>query len=320
MSRELNLVTGGAGFIGSHIAEALLARGERVRILDNFSTGHRGNLAGLERAELVEGDIRDPEACARACAGATWVFHEAALPSVPRSLADPRTTHEVCATGTLHLLMAAREAGVRRFVYAGSSSAYGDTPQLPKSEEMAPDPRSPYAVGKLAGEQYATAFRHSFGLSTVTLRYFNVFGPRQDPSSQYSGVIALFTRKLLAGEECTIFGDGETSRDFTYVGNVVEANLLARDRPSVSGIYNVGADARTTLTELYQAIARQLGSRRAPVYAAERPGDIRHSLADLTAARRDLGYEPRTDLERGLATTIAWQRAQKDASAGAGRG
>lgn len=309
MKTTLNLVTGGAGFIGSHLVAGLLARGERVRILDNFSTGKRANLAGLEAAELIEGDVRDPAACARACADADYVFHQAALPSVPRSLEEPLLVHEVCATGTLNMLMAARAAGVRRLMYAGSSSAYGDAPELPKRESMLPEPRSPYAVAKLAGEHYCACFHICFGFEAVTLRYFNVFGPRQDPNSPYSGVIALFLRRLLAGETCTIYGDGETSRDFTYVDNVVQANLAAREAPAAPGhVYNVGNGARTTLTQLYQTLATMIPGAPPPQYGPERTGDVRHSLADLTAIERDLGYRPRVDLAAGLQATLDWQR------------
>ena len=313
----LNLVTGGAGFIGSHIAEALLARGERVRILDNFSTGHRRNLRGLEAAEVIEGDIRDFETCRRACAGIDFVFHQAALPSVPRSIADPETTHAVCATGTLNMLEAARAAKVRRLLYAGSSSAYGDTEVLPKVETMAPQPRSPYAVAQLAGEHYCAAYYRAFGLETVTLRYFNIFGPRQDPNSQYSGVIAKFAARLLAGETCTINGDGETSRDFTYIANAVEANLQARDAAAAPGkTYNIACGQRTTLNELYRALAEAVpGSPASPNHAPDRPGDIRHSLADITAAHRDLGYNPAVDLRSGLQRTLQSHRKALAATA-----
>ncbi|HXR98127.1 MAG TPA: SDR family oxidoreductase [Terriglobales bacterium] len=305
-SEIVNLVTGGAGFIGSHLVEALLARGEQVRVLDNFSTGHRRNLRGLEAAELIEGDIREPETCRRACAGVDYVFHEAALPSVPRSIADPETTHAVCATGTLNVLQAARAAAVRRVIYAGSSSAYGNTEVLPKVETMAPAPRSPYAVAKLAGEHYCAAYFHAYGLETVTLRYFNIFGPRQDPNSQYSGVIARFCTQLLAGDTCTIHGDGETTRDFTYIANAVQANLLARDAaPAPGRMYNVACGERTSLMELHAALAEAAGCTAKPRLAPERAGDIKHSLADITAAKRDLGYTPAVDLRSGLRRTFA---------------
>jgi len=305
----LNLVTGGAGFIGSNLARELLARGERVRILDNFSTGHRHNLEGLDGAEIVEGDVLNPQTCARVCEGADFVFHQAALPSVPRSIRDPLASHHACATGTLNLLWAARSAGIRRFVYAGSSSVYGNTPSLPKEETMCPDPRSPYAVAKLGGEHYCRAFYLSHGLEAVTLRYFNVFGPRQDPGSPYSGVLSVFITRLLRGEACAINGDGETSRDFTYIDNVVAANLLARAAPQAPGnVYNIGCGRRVTLNWVYEFLADEIGVELAPQHGPERPGDVKHSLADITAARRDLRYEPVVDVETGLRKTIEWYR------------
>ncbi|MGB6191641.1 MAG: NAD-dependent epimerase/dehydratase family protein, partial [Terracidiphilus sp.] len=244
------LVTGAAGFIGRSIAAALLKRGESVRGADNFITGKRANLAGLEAMDFMEADLAEPEACARICDGVEVIFHEAALASVPRSVADPINTNRHCVTATLNLLVAAREAGVRRVIYAGSSSAYGDTPTLPKHEEMLPNPISPYAVAKLAGEQYMRAFARVYGLETVVLRYFNVFGPHQDPTSHYSGVLAVFCRKMLAGEQPTIYGDGEQSRDFTYIDNVVHANLLAAEAPAekVKGcMMNAATGSRITL-------------------------------------------------------------------------
>lgn len=305
----LNLVTGGAGFIGSNLARELLARGESVRILDNFSTGHRENLEGLEGAEIIEGDILDPETCARACEGVDYVFHEAALPSVPRSVKDPPGSHHACATGTINMLWAALAAGVRRFIYAGSSSAYGNTPSLPKVETMRPDPRSPYAVAKLAGEHYCRAFFVSHGLETVTLRYFNIFGPYQDPGSPYSGVLSVFITCLLCGEECVINGDGETSRDFTYIENVISANLLAREAPRAPGnTYNIGCGRRVTLNWMYDFLAKEIGVKLPPKYGPERAGDVRHSLADITAAGNDLQYEPVVDVETGFRKTIEWYR------------
>jgi nucleoside-diphosphate-sugar epimerase len=306
------LVTGVAGFIGRSIAAALLARGESVRGIDNFITGKRVNLAGLEKMEFVEGDLTRPEDCARACKGAEVVFHEAALASVPRSIADPASTNLHCVTATLNLLVAARDAGARRVIYAGSSSAYGDTPTLPKHEEMLPNPISPYAVAKLAGEQYMGAFARVYGLDTVTLRYFNVFGPYQDPTSHYSGVLAIFCRYLLAGEQPTIFGDGEQSRDFTYIDNVVHANLLAADAPAerVSGrMMNVATGQRSTLNEAFKILCELTGYKGEPAYAPPRSGDVRDSLADIDLASELLGYTPIVDFREGLKRTVEWYRS-----------
>jgi UDP-N-acetylglucosamine/UDP-N-acetyl-alpha-D-glucosaminouronate 4-epimerase len=308
----LNLITGGAGFIGCNLARKLLALGEDVRILDNFSTGHLRNLEDLDGAEVLEGDIVDLQACARACRGVEYVFHQAAIPSVPRSIKDPVASHHACATGTVNLLQAASAAGVRRVVYAGSSSVYGDTPALPKEEGMRPEPRSPYAVGKLAGEHYCRTFFLTHGLETVTLRYFNVFGPHQDPASPYSGVLSVFITRLLRGEACTINGDGETSRDFTYIDNVVAANLLARSsRQAPGNVYNVGCGRRVTLNWTYKFLAEGLGVKLPPQYGPERPGDVKHSLADITAARGDLGYDPTVDVETGLRKTVEWYKQQE---------
>jgi UDP-N-acetylglucosamine/UDP-N-acetyl-alpha-D-glucosaminouronate 4-epimerase len=305
----LNLITGGAGFVGCNLARELLARGEKVRILDNFSTGHRRNLEKLNGAEIMEGDILNPQTCAQACEGVEFVFHQAALPSVPRSIKDPVASHHACATGTVNLLWAALKTGVHRVVYAGSSSAYGDTPTLPKVETISPSPRSPYAVAKLAGEHYCRAFFLSHGPETVTLRYFNVFGPHQDPGSPYSGVLSVFITRLIRGESCTINGDGETSRDFTYIDNVVAANLLARTADEAPGnVYNIGSGRRVTLNWVYEFLAGELGVKLPPQYGPERPGDVKHSLADITAARRDLKYEPTVDVETGLRKTIEWYR------------
>ena len=305
------LVTGAAGFIGRSIAAALLKRGEAVRGIDNLITGKRGNLAGLEAMEFVEGDLTDPEQCARACAGIDIVFHEAALASVPRSVVDPAGTNLHCVTATLNLLVAARAAGVRRVVYAGSSSAYGDTPTLPKQEEMLPNPISPYAVAKLAGEQYMRAFARVYGLETVVLRYFNVFGPFQDPTSHYSGVLAIFCRRMLAGEQPTIYGDGEQSRDFTYIDNVVHANLLAADAPAerVAGqMMNVATGVRSTLNETFYILRELTGYVGEPRYEAPRSGDIRDSLADIHLASKLLGYRPIVDFREGLRRTVEWYR------------
>lgn len=306
------LVTGVAGFIGRSIAAALLARGESVRGIDNFITGKRANLAGLEQMEFVEGDLTRPEDCARACKGAEVVFHEAALASVPRSVTDPASTNLHCVTATVNLLVAARDAGARRVIYAGSSSAYGDTPKLPKHEEMLPNPISPYAVAKLAGEQYMGAFARVYGLETVTLRYFNVFGPYQDPTSHYSGVLAIFCRYLLAGEQPTIFGDGEQSRDFTYIDNVVHANLLAADAPAerVSGrMMNMATGNRSTLNEAFKILCELTGYKGKPAYAPPRSGDVRDSLADIDLARELLGYTPTVDFREGLKRTVEWYRS-----------
>ncbi|HEX3892763.1 MAG TPA: SDR family oxidoreductase [Terracidiphilus sp.] len=306
------LVTGAAGFIGRSIAAELLKRGETVRGIDNFITGKRANLVGLEAMEFLEGDLTDPAACARACQDVEIVFHEAALASVPRSVADPVSTNLHCVTATLNLLVAARAEGVRRVIYAGSSSAYGDTPTLPKREDMLPNPISPYAVAKLAGEQYMRAFTRVYGLETVVLRYFNVFGPYQDPTSHYSGVMALFCRKMLAGEQPTIFGDGEQSRDFTYIDNVVHANLLAARAPAekVSGqVMNTATGSSVTLNQVFEIVRELVRFKGKPSYVAPRSGDIRDSLADIHLAEQRMGYQPIVDFREGLRRTVAWYRA-----------
>jgi len=306
------LVTGVAGFIGRSIAAALLKRGEAVRGIDNFITGKRSNLVELEAMEFIEGDLSDPSACANACEGVEIVFHEAALASVPRSVADPVGTNLHCVTATLNLLVAARAAGVRRVVYAGSSSAYGDTPTLPKVETMLPNPISPYAVAKLAGEQYMRAFARVYGLETVVLRYFNVFGPHQDPTSQYSGVLAVFCRKMLAGERPSIYGDGEQTRDFTYIDNVVHANLLAAVAPAdkVNGqMMNTATGQRITLNETFKILSELTGYGGEPTYLPPRAGDIRDSFADIRLAERLLGYYPIVDFREGLRRTVEWYRA-----------
>lgn len=308
------LVTGVAGFIGRSIAAALLARGETVRGIDNFITGKRSNLVGLEAMDFIEGDLTDPAACAQACAGVEIVFHEAALASVPRSVVDPVSTNQNCVDATLNVLVAARAAGVRRVVYAGSSSAYGDTPTLPKREDMLPNPISPYAVAKLAGEQYMRAFARVYGLETVVLRYFNVFGPHQDPTSQYSGVLAKFSLTMLAGKQPTIFGDGEQSRDFTYIDNVVSANLLAAAAPAekVSGqMMNTATGSRITLNETFNILCDLTGYHGKPAYAAERAGDIRDSLADIHLAEELLGYRPLVDFREGLRRTVEWYKTSE---------
>jgi len=303
------LVTGAAGFIGRSIAAELLARGETVRGIDSFITGKRGNLVGLEAMEFVEGDLTDPETCARACEGVEIVFHEAALASVPRSVADPVSTNANCVTATLNVLVAARAAGVRRVIYAGSSSAYGDAATLPKHEGMLPNPISPYAVAKLAGEHYMRVFARVYGLETVVLRYFNVFGPYQDPTSHYSGVLAIFCRKMLAGEQPTIYGDGEQSRDFTYIDNVVHANLLAAAAPAekVSGkMMNAACGTTITLNHTFELLRELTGFAGSPAYAEGRAGDIRDSLADITLAGELIGYRPVVDFREGLRRTVEW--------------
>jgi nucleoside-diphosphate-sugar epimerase len=305
------LVTGAAGFIGRSIAAALLKRGESVRGIDNFITGKPSNLAGLEGMEFIEGDLTDPQQCARACEGVEVAFHEAALASVPRSVADPVGTNLNCVTATLNLLVAARAAGVRRVVYAGSSSAYGDTPTLPKDEDMLPNPISPYAVAKLAGEQYMRAFWRVYGLETVVLRYFNVFGPFQDPTSHYSGVLAIFCRRMLAGEQPTIYGDGEQSRDFTYIDNVVQANLMAADaaEEKVAGqMMNVATGSRFTLNETFRILCELTGYKGKPSYGEPRSGDIHDSFADIRRASELLGYSPIVDFREGLRRTVEWYR------------
>ncbi|MGD0730991.1 MAG: SDR family oxidoreductase [Terracidiphilus sp.] len=305
------LVTGAAGFIGRSIAAALLARGERVRGIDSLITGKRANLIGLEAMEFVQGDLADPAACEKACAGVEIVFHEAALASVPRSVADPVATNVNCLDATLNLLVAARAAGVRRVIYAGSSSVYGESPTLPKQEQMLPSPISPYAVAKLAAEHYMRCFSRVYGLETVTLRYFNVFGPYQDPTSHYSGVLAIFCRKMLAGEQPTIYGDGEQSRDFTYIDNVVHANLLAAEAAAekVAGqMMNAATGSRITLNETFAILRELTGYKGEPAYAAGRAGDIRDSLADICLAGELLGYTPIVDFREGLRRTVEWYR------------
>ncbi|MGD0735508.1 MAG: SDR family oxidoreductase [Terracidiphilus sp.] len=305
------LVTGAAGFIGRSIAAELLARGKSVRGIDNFITGKRANLRGLEAMDLIEGDINDASAVAKACHGVECIFHEAAIPSVPRSIEDPVSTNHACVSGTVQLLLAAKNAGVQRVVYAGSSSVYGNIPTLPKSEQMLPHPISPYAVAKLAAEYYMQSFASAYGLETVTLRYFNVFGPYQDPTSHYSGVLAIFSQKMLAGEAPTIYGDGEQSRDFTFIQNVVHANLLASEAPSsnVSGkVFNVATGHRITLNQATEVLREITGYNGEIHYGAERGGDVRHSLAEIDRARESFGYEPLIDFRKGIERTIAWYK------------
>ena len=303
------LVTGGAGFIGSHLVEELVRRGERVRVVDNLSTGKRQNIAHLTSVEFVEGDLADPLVAERAVAGIEYVLHQAAIPSVPRSVQDPITSNRANIDATLNILVAARDAGVKRLVYAGSSSAYGDTPTLPKVETMATAPLSPYALQKLVGEQYAQIFTRLYGLETVTIRYFNVFGPRQDPSSPYSGVISLFISALCNGRQPTIYGDGEHTRDFTYVANVVDGVLRACTAAGASGeVINVATGGRISLNTLFNTIRDLVDATVDPIYSAPRPGDVKDSQADISKARRILGYAPIVSFEEGLARTVAWYR------------
>ena len=305
------LVTGGAGFIGSHIATALVNRGDSVRVLDNLSTGSKENLAHLEdKVEFIEGSILDRNCVDQAVAGIDVVFHQAALASVPRSVLKPLDTHAACVTGTLNLLDAAKEASVQRVIYAGSSSAYGNQPHMSKRESDIPMPLSPYATAKLAGEYYCKAFYATYGLETVTIRYFNVFGPRQDPNSEYSAVIPLFVTAMLAGQRPTIFGDGTQSRDFTYVDNVVAGNLAAAEAPNAVGkVINVACGRQTSLLELLSSINRVLGTEVEPIFAEPRAGDIKESLADISLARHVLDYEPIVNFEEGLHKSIEYYRS-----------
>jgi len=306
------LVTGGAGFIGSSIVRALLARGDRVRVIDNFFSGKRENLTEVAGdIELIEGDVRVEADLQRALAGVELVFHEAAIPSVPRSLVDPIASHEANATATLKLLHAAKAAGARRVVYAASSSAYGDTPTLPKIETMRPAPLSPYAVSKLAGEHYCQVFAGAYGLETVCLRYFNVFGPRQDPKSEYAAVIPRFVTAGLTGKGVTIYGDGTQSRDFCFIENTVEANLAAGSAPAadVSGrVFNVACGAATTLNDVVKQLGELLGKKIEITYSPGRVGDVKHSLADITEARTRLGYKAAVSFAEGLKRSVAWYR------------
>jgi nucleoside-diphosphate-sugar epimerase len=303
------LVTGGAGFIGSHLAEELLRRGEQVRVVDSLVTGKRHNLAHLPDVEFLEGDLSDLEVARRAVQGVDYVLHQAAIPSVPRSVEDPIASNRANIDASLNVLVAARDAGVRRVVYAGSSSAYGNTATLPKVETMATAPLSPYALQKLVAEQYCQMFTALYGLETVTIRYFNVFGPRQDPSSPYSGVISLFISALCEGRRPTIYGTGEQTRDFTYVANVVDGVLRAARAAGASGeVINVATGGRVSLNQLFRTLADLIGADIEPVYEPDRAGDVRDSQADIGKARRILGYEPTAGFREGLEQTIAWYR------------
>jgi UDP-glucose 4-epimerase len=303
------LVTGGCGFIGSHICEELLAGGHEVRALDNLSSGYEENIAGLE-VEFVRGDVRDLAAVTAAAAGCDGVFHQAAMVSVPESVEKPLECNAINVTGTLNVLLAAREGGVRRVLLASSAAVYGNDPELPKREEMLPGPVSPYALGKLAGEYYLQVFAELYGVQTVALRYFNVFGPRQDPTSMYSGVISKFADVLRAGGSPTVFGDGEQTRDFVFVRDVVAANLLAMSSARVGRgeVFNVGTGERTSLLQLIETLARIFGREVKPGFAPERVGDIKHSVSDISRAGRVLGYRPRTSLEAGLRALISYGR------------
>ena len=310
------LVTGGAGFIGSHLAEELLRRGQRVRIVDSLITGKRKNLEVLPAAEFIEGDLAQMAVADRVVAGMDYVLHQAAIPSVPRSVKDPLTSHQANVTASLNLLLAARDGGVKRLVYAGSSSAYGNQPTLPKHEDMPANPLSPYALQKLMVEQYCQMFMQLYGFEAVTTRYFNVFGPRQDPGSPYSGVISLFATALLDGRRPTIYGDGEQTRDFTYVANVVDGVLKACETPKAAGqVVNIATGGRISLNELLRVMNGLIGSSIKPVYQDARAGDVKDSQADISKAKALIGYEPTIGLEEGLRRTLEWCREEATAAA-----
>jgi len=312
------LITGVAGFIGSSIARAVLAQGDEVRGIDNFSTGKRENIADIMgQIGFREADLLDMDAVHAACREVDYIFHEAAIPSVPKSVLDPLGSNRANVDGTVHLLVAAKDAKVKRVIYAASSSAYGDTPTLPKHESMPPNPISPYAVAKLASEYYMTSFYRCYGLETVCLRYFNIFGPRQDPSSPYSGVLAKFITQMLNGEEPTIFGDGAQSRDFTYIDNTVEANLLAAKAPAAQAagqVFNVATGTRVDLNETFQLLKKIIGFKGDVKYSPERAGDVKHSMADLARIEKHLGYKPKVTFEEGLRRTVEWYRGQHKAA------
>src|SRR5687768_3835484 len=308
------LVTGGAGFIGSHLSEELVRRGHRVRVADSLITGKRANLAHISGIDFLEGDLADLEVARRAVEGCDFVLHQAAIPSVPRSVKDPLTSNRANVDGTLNVLLASRDAGVKRLVFAASSSAYGDTPTLPKHEKMPTNPLSPYALQKVIGEEYLRMFTRLYGLETVAIRYFNVFGPRQDPTSPYSGVISVFATALLENRSPTIFGDGEQTRDFTYVANVVDGVLRACEAPGASGeIINVATGGRISLNQLYEEMRKLVGADVKPVYAESRAGDVRDSQADIAKARQILGYQPSVSFGDGLRTTVDWYRSTETA-------
>ncbi len=309
------LVTGGAGFIGSHLSEELRRRGHQVRVADSLITGKRANLDHIPQVEFIEGDLADVEFARAAVAGCDFVLHQAAIPSVPRSVKDPITSNRANVDGTLNVLVAARDAGVRRVVFAGSSSAYGDTPTLPKHEGMPTNPLSPYALQKVIGEQYLQMFTKLYGLETVSIRYFNVFGPRQDPTSPYSGVISVFATALIEGRSPRIYGDGEQTRDFTYVANVVDGVLRACEAPKASGeVINVATGGRISLNTLFRTMRDVIGSDVEPTYEEARKGDVRDSQADIRKAKELLGYEPTVSFEEGLSRTIEWYRTANAAA------
>src|SRR6266702_7678350 len=314
----LYLITGIAGFIGSSIARGLLAQGDEVRGIDNFSTGTRDNIAEIMgQSDFREADLLNLDSVHDACRGVDYIFHEAAIPSVPKSVLDPLGSNQANVDATVHLLIAAKDAKAKRVVYAASSSAYGDTPTLPKHEDMSPSPISPYAVAKLASEYYMISFYRCYGLETVCLRYFNIFGPRQDPSSPYSGVLAKFITQMLKGEQPIIFGDGTQSRDFTYVDNAVEANLLACRAPAsqvAGGVFNIATGHRADLNQTFRLLKTLIGYPGNVEYAPERAGDVRHSLADISRAEKYLGYKPKIEFEDGLSRTIEWYRSQEKAA------
>jgi UDP-glucose 4-epimerase len=307
---ERFLVTGGAGFIGSNICRKLVSQGCFVRVIDNLLTGKKSNLTGIiDKIEFIEADMGDEKIAHSAMKDIDFCLHQGALPSVPRSVDDPAATHKHCADATFTLLLAARDAGIKRFVYASSSSAYGDTPTLPKVETMRPEPLSPYAAAKLVGEYYAKVFYKVFGLETISLRYFNVFGPHQDPTSQYAAAIPAFVTAILKDEPPTVFGDGEQSRDFTYIDNVVEANLLAaRVKHAAGEVVNVACGRAVTVNETIDVINELLGKKIKPVYDPPRPGDVKHSLADITLAKKTIGFEPTVPFKQGLELAIDWYR------------
>jgi nucleoside-diphosphate-sugar epimerase len=310
------LITGGAGFIGSHLTEELVRRGHKVRVADNLSTGNRTNLSHISGVEFFEGDLADMTFATRAAAGMDYVLHQAAIPSVPRSVKDPIASNRANIDGTLNVLVAARDAGVKRLVFAGSSSEYGDTPTLPKREDMPPSPLSPYALQKVVGTEYCQMFTRLYGFETVVIRYFNVFGPRQDPGSPYSGVISLFATALIEGRQPTIYGDGEQTRDFTYVANVVDGVLRACEAPKAAGeAINVACGTRISLNELLRVMNTVVGTDLQPIYKEARAGDVKDSQADITKARTLLGYSPLVGLEEGLRHTLEWCRSQSAAAA-----